>query len=289
METIFDKRISVYNGVNDTKGIVTSLRTFLNDTKHKDEIISLRTIEDKEARNKIKKTLPQATISGVFEPIRNAKNLKEHSGLICIDIDRQDNTHISNFDTLKKELSKLPEIAYLSKSVSGTGYFAIIPIKYPQYHRKHFEQLIIDFKKFGINIDKACGDVSRMRGISYDKAPYINENAITYEAIHIEPVRQLIEYRGSDSTLLNIEACISQIEATHTDITMNYNDWYTVCASLASLGEKGRTYFHACSRINPDYKYEHAERKYTQILRTVKTIGIASFFGICTKNGIYYK
>ena len=69
-----------------------------------------------------------ACISGIFQPTRKAENLVKHSGLICVDIDRQDNLQIDNWDEVKQELSKLPQIAYASLSVSGNGYFVTIPL-----------------------------------------------------------------------------------------------------------------------------------------------------------------
>ena len=109
-------------------------------------------------------SLPQATIIGVFSPTRSAENLVRHSGLICVDIDRKDNEHIENFDTLIEDvLSRIEEVAYASHSVSGRGYFVIIPLGYPQLHKAQFEQLVRVFADMGIYIDRACGDVCRLR------------------------------------------------------------------------------------------------------------------------------
>lgn len=138
---IFDTEISVYNGVRDVYGTTCKLRAFLFDKKHVPEIEHLRSLPTKEERNEIKKRLPMACISGIFQPTRKAENLVKHSGLICVDIDRQDNLQIDNWDEVKQELSKLPQIAYASLSVSGNGYFVIIPLRYPDYHKGQFEKL----------------------------------------------------------------------------------------------------------------------------------------------------
>ena len=123
---IFDTEISVYNGVRDVYGTTCKLREFLFDKKHVPEIEQLRSLPTKEERNEIKKRLPMACISGIFQPTRKAENLVRHSGLICVDIDRQDNLHIDNWDEVKQELSKLPQIAHSSLSVSGNGYSVAI-------------------------------------------------------------------------------------------------------------------------------------------------------------------
>lgn len=127
MKSFLDTEVSIYNGVRDVYGTTCKLRAFLFDKKHLSEIERLRSLPTKEERNEIKKKLPQACISGVFAPMRKAENLITHSGLVCVDIDRKDNEEIENWGELKHELSKLPQIAYISLSVSGNGYFVIIP------------------------------------------------------------------------------------------------------------------------------------------------------------------
>ena len=171
---IFDTTLAVYNGVRDGYGTTCKLRTFLFDKNHIQEIEYLRTLQTKEERNAIKRRLPQACISGIFQPTRKADNLVRHSGLICLDVDRKDNQDIDNWADLKQELAKLPQVAYISLSVSGNGYFLILPLRYPQFHKQQFVQLKRDFNKMRIIIDPACGDVTRMRCMSYDPRPYIN-------------------------------------------------------------------------------------------------------------------
>ena len=106
-KTFLDTEISVYNGVTDTKGSISTIGAFLNDTKHIEEIKHLRTLMNKEERNAIKKGLPMACISGIFDPTRKAENLKQHSGLICVDLDRQDNLEVGNWNEMKRQLSYL--------------------------------------------------------------------------------------------------------------------------------------------------------------------------------------
>lgn len=289
MKSFLDITISVYNGVRDVYGTTCKLRAFLFDKKHISEIELLRSLPTKEERNEIKKKLPQVCISGVFTPTRKTENLVVHSGLICVDIDRQDNQDIENWNDLKQELSKLPQIAYISLSVSGNGYFLIIPLRYPDYHKQQFEQLKRDFEKMGIIIDRACGDVSRMRCLSYDAEPYINAEAIPYEGYYVEP-RPIVNYQyAGDNVLDKVAKCCERIEAHSIDITGDYQSWFTIGCALASLGESGRQFFHVCSNQNQSYKYAECDKKFTSLLRTGKRIGIGSFFEICKDYGITFK
>ena len=50
-KTFLDSRISVYNGVTDTKGSISTIGAFLNDTRYIDEIKRLRTLTNKDERN----------------------------------------------------------------------------------------------------------------------------------------------------------------------------------------------------------------------------------------------
>ena len=288
-KSILDVEISIYNGVRDVYGITSTLWTFLSNRKHVAEIENLRALPTKEERNEVKRHLPQACISGVFSPTRKAENLVKHSGLICVDIDRQDNLHIDNWYEVKQELSKLPFIAYISLSVSGNGYFLIIPLRYPDFHRQQFEQLKRDFANMGINIDAACGDVCRMRCLSYDAEPYVNAEAIPYEGYYVEP-RPMVNYQCSGNDVLDkVAKCCERIEANGIDITGDYQSWFTIGCALASLGEQGRQFYHVCSRQNSSYTFAQTDKKFTNLLRTCKHIGIGSFFEICKSFGITYK
>ena len=179
--------ISVYRGVRDTTGHISTLHDFLNNVDY-NAISEFRATADPARKKHIKQTLPQATISGVFSPTRSADNLVRHSGFICIDIDHKDNLHIGNFNSLIEDtLSKIEEIAFAAHSVSGQGYFLIIPLKYPDMHTAHFKMLVRKFDDLGINIDRACGDVCRLRCQSYDLHQYINFDAKPFIGTYREP------------------------------------------------------------------------------------------------------
>ena len=104
-QDIFDTEISIYNGVRDVYGTTCTVEEFLKSRKHISDIEHLRSLPTKEERSEIKKRLPQACISGVFSPTRKAEKLVKHSGLICVDIDRQDNLHLSSNNSLCSSLS----------------------------------------------------------------------------------------------------------------------------------------------------------------------------------------
>lgn len=279
--------ITVYDGVRDTKGHVTTLFKFLNEVDY-DTINELRSTADSERRRQIKLSLPQATISGVFAPTRSADNLVKHSGLICVDIDRKDNEHIANFDTLIEDvLSHIDEVMFAAHSVSGQGYFVIIPLKYPAQHKAQFEKLVRVFDEMGINIDRACGDVCRLRCQSYDLYQYVNLRAKPFSGIYREPKHFRQQYVFDDiDTEDKVGQLCREIAQRHIDLTANYDDWMKIGAALSSLGESGRQWFHICSAQNSSYNQAECDRKFNNLLRSTRRIGIGTFLYACKNAGL---
>ncbi len=289
--SIFQNQISVYNGVTDNIGTTTSLGNFLFCKEYKGEILKLRTIANKDERNVIKRTLPQATISGVFSPTRAKNNLSQHSGLICVDIDAKDNPEIKDWERLKQDLSMLPQIAYCALSVSSKGVFVIIPLRYPQKHLLQFRQLQMDFSKMGIVIDQACSDITRLRCLSYDEHPIINEDATLYKGVYVEKPKYhsfhpYLIHKGKN-TLAKVAACCRKINERGIDITTSYDDWLKVGCALATLGENGRSLFHICSRQNAKYNAVKTDKIFTDLLRrNYQQVNIGTFFWMCKQHGI---
>ena len=291
---IFQTHISVYNGVTDNTGTRMPLGTFLFCKEYKDDILRLRAVFDKETRNALKRSLPQATISGVFSPTRAKNNLSQHSGLICVDIDAKDNPDILDWETLKQDLSVLPQIAYCALSVSGKGLFLVIPLRYPEKHLQQFRQLQIDFRKMGIMIDSACSDITRLRCLSYDEHPIINENATLYEGVYVEKPKHksfptCFIYEG-ENTSAEVAVYCRKIQQCGIDITASYGDWLKVGCALATLGESGRSLFHICSRQNAKYNAAKTDKMFTDLLRrNYQQVNIGTFFWMCKQYGITTK
>ena len=119
---------------------------------------------------------------------------------MCIDIDEHDNEHIRNFSALKEQLKNLLNVAYCGLSVSGRGFFLLIPIAYPEKYELHYDAFVENLSKLGINVDKSCRNISRLRGYSYDSKGYFNFNADTYYDLKFPPKPQLYSHYESDTT-----------------------------------------------------------------------------------------
>ena len=280
MFTLFDKTISVYKSVYDNKGTSMKMIDFLQGD-YKYLVEGLRSCEDDGERKRLKNLLPCATISGWFSPTRAAANMVEHSGAICIDIDKQDNPKV-DFVWLKKELSEIGQVAYVSYSASGNGLFVIIPIAFPNLHKEQFRAIEKDFNAWGIVVDSNCTDVSRLRFASYDDEPYINPIAEKYgwvcrEHENLRQQRRAI-YTGNDDTLLKVERTVTECERLGINLTENYDDWRDIGFALASLGESGRCFYHRLSRMSSKYAPIDCDRKFENLLHNRQRISIGTFF-----------
>lgn len=132
------------------------------------------------------------------------------------------------------------------------------------------------------------------RCISYDSHPLVNENAIPYEGVYVEPpkVRRCFPYSNirEDDILSEVAACCKQIEQRGIDITDGYDQWLKVGCSLATLGEDGRDFFHLCSQQSMDYNESNTDKMFSDLLkRNYQNSNIGTFFWLCKQDGIKIK
>lgn len=282
--------VSRFNNFKSTQSQTMSLYDWLNDTSNVKLVDYIRSQESKEERSIMKAKLPATTPSGVFT-VRKASGLVAHSGLICIDIDSGDNPDIADFEELRSDLGKIVNIAYSALSVSGKGVYCLIPIKYPEKHKEHFQALKIIFEQLGIVLDKACGDVCRLRIYSYDSNAYINEGAIPFELTfdrNNKREKALVktnydsEPRNTvfpNSTRTRVIKVITQINLNHVDITESYEQWFQIgCALAHEFGEEGREFFHLVSENHPKYHTDVTDRKFSECLQNPYSYTIGTFF-----------
>jgi len=140
----------------------------------------IRECGDPEEQLSLKLKAPVFSVSGVFEPSFSRKNLVEHSGLICLDIDQKDNPRITDWQTLKADLRNIRFVAYAGLSIRGNGLFLIVPILYHNKHEEHFDALSFFFSAIGLTIDQSCKNINRLRFYSTDEAAYYNHNAESF-------------------------------------------------------------------------------------------------------------
>ena len=329
---MFDEICSIYADALDNVGRYVdhdtgeciqqmSIRDFCLTDRWKPEVEHLRALRQQygKAAKKMqeytdtKKRLPGATLSGLFDvwddecvrkdgskfvaPVsRRETHLQKHTGWLAIDIDLADNAQLANFDNVRMVCMFRPEIALLMRSCSGTGYFGLVRLAYPDRHKEQFKALLHEYAAFGITLDKQCGNIGRVRFASWD-APehiYINSQAVAYTGVYVEqaalpqrnagytrhtsgysgngyhgtptgqgqtPSEFWADQRAQDRLLeLVVKAIVSQ----RINITESYEDWCKVGWSL-----KGHPYgeqmFHELSACSQKYNQVNTVHKWQQL------------------------
>ena len=190
MNSILNMEVSCFANYDTPENPkLVNLLSWLKSDKYRKQVESIRAITDKAERDAIKATLPAITPSGIFS-YRSAKNLVKHTGLIQFDIDLKGNESVGNFHELKEQISRIKNVAYCGLSVSGTGFWGLIPIAYPDKHDLHLKAIQEAFIKFRIVIDPAPKSVASLRGYSFDPTAYFNHNATVFENYYVPSIQK---------------------------------------------------------------------------------------------------
>lgn len=270
-----------------------SLMKWLTSSKYAAQVEAIRKATTKQERDAMKAQLPAITPSGTFSS-REEGGLLQHSGLIQIDIDFKENTHIANFTELKEQLARVKNIAYLGLSVSGTGFWGLIPILHPDKHKQHFAALKNDFLNWGIRLDEKPGNVASLRGYSWDAEAHFNHNATPYAKLYevrAEAYKPNPSERFEASTEgEKVEAVLKQIEGRSFDITEGYGKWFSLgCALANEFNETGRDYFHRISQFHKGYSQRETDNQFNRCLGRRYSFTLATFFEIAKQHGFTWK
>ena len=158
--------------------------------KNKTIIEKLREINfqsEKLAKKFKNDNLISATISATFVKNRLLWDIKEYTGIIAIDIDKDKNQHLDVEEAKKDILNRHPSAMLAMKSCRGEGIFVLIYYNKENNFRDTYNALYDDFFEMGYIIDGSCKDETRLRYISYDDNILIKNEVERYEKTkHIE-------------------------------------------------------------------------------------------------------
>ena len=160
--------ITMFASVTNTDGPhYTTLDESLNRIR---EGKSKEKVEQVRSGNKdVKKTLPIALFSGVFEGRRD-NQIVGHSGMIVLDFDHVD---VQDYKSL---LGTDDYIRACWTSPSGDGLKALVRVSNPERHKDHFRALQAYFDRtYGLEVDPSGINVSRACFESYDPDLISNE------------------------------------------------------------------------------------------------------------------
>ena len=291
----FSEQVSVFRSCYETEPCGTILlKDWLHNQEHGKTINIMRGSRmSPDLYHQFKRSLPAITPLGVFSH-RRVDGLKEYSGFVCIDVDGKDNPHIHDWDILKERLGlQFPSLYYAGLSCGGRGIFLIFRVKTPKLYLAHLNRLFHALKECGVEADRKCTDVVRLRFASYDAHPYENYEAVPYDQ-YLEPSVQVPEQMGillhSRDREYYLELLVSEIERRRVDITEGYSAWFAIGCSIAEFyKESGRSYFHRISCFNSSYNPTDCDRQYDACLRCPSRYTIRTFFYHCKKHDVLLK
>jgi hypothetical protein len=200
MESVLNKTVSKYNHFSGN-AFDCNLLNYLNDTSFKKQVLNIRAKTTKAERDKLKAYLPGITPSAICYPTRNEDNIVSHTGLMAFDIDKLEPERMQ---VVFNTIIQIPYVAFCSLSVSGTGYWGLIPVTNKSKHTQHFEAMAMYFQELKIEVDPAPSNPASFRYYSYDENAYFNHTAQSFNFLYEPPVKPKKAYNvGAISTQSN--------------------------------------------------------------------------------------
>ena len=155
---------------------------------------------DSEEFSKRKRSLPAFMLSATTNSGHKAADVKQHSGLLQLDVDHVGAGHAAS---MRDRLGEDRHILAAWISPSGTGVKAIMRIPADVEQHKAAFEAAADYMResYGVAIDKACKDVCRLCYVSHD--PEIVMNA---EAVELQVLGEVLAVAVDDDSSKSLSA-----------------------------------------------------------------------------------
>lgn len=282
-------KVSFFKNVNRTYPKDYSLDRWLKNTIKPPSALKKTVLDYRDKKDKkLKLKIPCVTISATFKDKRNLDNIKKKNGLICLDIDKDDNP-VADMLLVIELFKKHSSTLYVGKSVSKNGVYAIIKISKKKPLIKYYNYFEKKLSESGIKIDESCKDYTRLRFFSYDPDAYYNPKANEFKIPKKKKIKKK-KFTGkvSKNDYDRVETVVQIIEQNAIDITTEYSDWVKIAGALYnSFGEDGRQFFHRVSKYNHGYQEKHTDSKFNKCMNMTK-ITLSTFFYIADSYGVRY-
>lgn len=277
---LLNSKISLYKRVNETRSMTITLDDWLHKVTPaaRKSITDLREVnktDPKAAKAMKTANLPCCTISGLFEGERKANQATAVNPIICVDIDVIPDG--MTLDELKKKVFDLPYVFYVSLSARGEGIFALVYYNIDKDFLYIFKSLQKDFNNMGIEIDKACKDICRLRFVSWDEHPLEKEDVEMYDGDYLEqfdyPEYHPVVERKNTQTYMDDYFTYQTVKylINHCGYRADeYQDWLMDGFRLATFGEYGHALFMHLSQHSDNFNERVAERKWNECVRTTQ-------------------
>lgn len=240
-------------------------------------VTAIRNESDKKKRSDLKLSFPCFTPSCTMEGGRGATYVKEHSGFVLIDIDKQDNAEV-DLMAARGAIALLPYVYSIFVTAGGAGLAVICRIS-ERFHAESYEDVSSVLKaKFGIVADAAAKDVPRLRAVSHDPELIIKDlrtvevfkpfvRAARTKAIEVPACKESLFVQCEDVVKQLVEACINVAESRA--------EWLDRAFEFAYFGERGRKLFHKVARLGGSYSVKANDDKFTETVARYREHGKA--------------
>lgn len=201
-----ETKVAVFNNINDTSEPryveVSKILKAIKDGAFKDKVEAIRNENDKGNQSRLKSSLTSILFSsskqeGVESGRNNKvswrtdKGLVEHSGLMCLDLDKFSNEF--EMISIKDDLMNDDYVFSVFVSPSGEGLKVLVKVPTQiENHRKYFYGLKEHFNS--PNFDDSCVNEARVCYVSYDEGIYINEDSLVFDKM-LEQKTQIVEVK----------------------------------------------------------------------------------------------
>jgi len=261
-----------YDKIGEVVPLVAAIYSLPNMLKQKFiDILNMEyhSNEQKEA----KRNIPRYYISGEYK-LDDWKNggrfpIYGHpfvgSNLMTIDIDAKDNTHVDILE-IRKKIFNLPYVFSCLKSVSGKGFYCIIPIEDTLSTKEYYNYIVELWKQqFDINIDTNAASLVRARICSFDEE---FEQWIKKDPVKIWKLKKIVK---EEPEVITPEIVYPKYEPKSDELNWDfitnkamelvinngykiesYGAWYHLGCELKNF-QNGEQMFIEVSKNNPKY------------------------------------
>ncbi|XOV66382.1 MAG: BT4734/BF3469 family protein [Fluviicola sp.] len=233
--------ISLYTYIKTIKGIQTRLYQKLYNKVSTDV-----------DRSKIKLGKMPYVIAQALVTERKNNCVKCRTGIVSIDIDK-----IDDINAVFHQMKTDPYTLLVHRSISHKGLRVFVPVDVEQgEHLEYFNALEAYYlKEYGIQIDKACKDISRASILAHDPDIFVNDNCTELNGEFIDRWKQLPLLTAQKTHLisdLDLDLDLSETQKEYFGLSKLQS---AVCKIEASKeGEKHDTLLRQ-SRIIGTYIY----------------------------------
>ena len=258
-----------FNQPIETKSLLLITKDIV-DGKYKDLISPIRMAIGMGKDNRVdrlKKSLPAFTPSGIFEGGRKMEYFKMYSGFVHLDFDK---LYPDELEKAKEIINNIPYTFACFTSPSGNGLKVFIEINTGVEHHKQAYQQVQDYyeKAIGIKADPKCKDITRLCFVSDDPNGYRNINNKKFIVnIEQQPQQQIKPKSTTIKTINNDYSNTSDIFQQCIQFTENKESYYKgnrnnyIYQLACNCNRRGIIYDDALHLISNTYDLKESELK----------------------------